>query len=171
FKRYMPLVGESSRPRIERRVDLPQPDGPAIEMNSPCAISRWMPESACVSTSSVKKTLVTPSSRMTGCPLELIASPYCRLSTVDCRLRSSQPHPIERVPRGHVGKDHFVSGLQPVEHLDGVDRALAEAHLDAHGFVAVGLEAEESDRALLGPESRPADVNDVGQVLELDRAV
>ena len=30
------------------------------------ALSRWTPERACVSTSSVKKTLVTPSSLMTG---------------------------------------------------------------------------------------------------------
>ena len=61
-------VGESSRPRSDSSVDLPQPDGPAIDTYSPCAISRWMPESACVSTSSVKKTLVTPSSLMTGWP-------------------------------------------------------------------------------------------------------
>ena len=61
FRMYLPSVGESSRPRIDSSVDLPQPDGPAIAMYSPLLISRWMPASACVSTSSVKKTLVTPS--------------------------------------------------------------------------------------------------------------
>ncbi len=53
FRMYSPSVGESSRPRMESSVDLPQPDGPAIEMYSPFLMSRWMPESACVSTSSV----------------------------------------------------------------------------------------------------------------------
>src|ERR1041385_8297543 len=62
--RYVPSVGESSRPRIERSVDLPQPEGPAIATYSPCLISMWMPERAWVSTSSVRKTLVTPSSLM-----------------------------------------------------------------------------------------------------------
>src|SRR3954447_1157101 len=58
---YFPSVGESSSPRIDRSVDLPQPDGPAIAMYSPLLISRWIPASAWVSTSSAKKTLVTPS--------------------------------------------------------------------------------------------------------------
>ena len=44
FSRYCPSVGESSRPRIDSSVDLPQPDGPAIETYSPLAISRWMPD-------------------------------------------------------------------------------------------------------------------------------
>ena len=39
----MPDDGESSRPRIESSVDLPQPDGPAIATYSPFWISRWMP--------------------------------------------------------------------------------------------------------------------------------
>ena len=50
---YLPSVGESSRPRIDSSVDLPQPDGPAIAMYSPLRISRWIPARACVSTSSV----------------------------------------------------------------------------------------------------------------------
>ena len=36
-----------------RGVGVPQPDGPAMERNSPFLISRWTPLSACVSTSSV----------------------------------------------------------------------------------------------------------------------
>ncbi len=32
---YSPSVGESSKPRIDSSVDLPQPDGPAMEMYSP----------------------------------------------------------------------------------------------------------------------------------------
>ena len=37
---YSPPVGESSSPRIESNVDLPQPEGPAIEMYCPFLISR-----------------------------------------------------------------------------------------------------------------------------------
>ena len=47
-------------------VDLPQPDGPAIDRYSPFFTSKWMPESACVSTSSVTNTLLTLSSRISG---------------------------------------------------------------------------------------------------------
>src|SRR5882724_6068000 len=47
---------------MESRVDLPQPDGPAMATYSPLRMSMWMPERACVSTSSVRNTLVTPSS-------------------------------------------------------------------------------------------------------------
>jgi hypothetical protein len=52
----------SRRPRIERRVDFPQPEGPAMATYSPLLISRWIPERAWVSTSSVRKTFVTLSS-------------------------------------------------------------------------------------------------------------
>src|SRR5882672_7754160 len=64
FRMYEPSVGESRRPRMERRVDLPQPEGPAIETYSPFLMSIWMPDNAWVSTSSVRKTFVTPSSLM-----------------------------------------------------------------------------------------------------------
>ena len=37
---YSPWVGASSRPRIDRSVDLPEPDGPLIETNSPLPTSR-----------------------------------------------------------------------------------------------------------------------------------
>src|SRR3954470_3718016 len=47
---------------MESSVDLPQPDGPAMETYSPLRMSMWMPDRACVSTSSVRKTFVTPSS-------------------------------------------------------------------------------------------------------------
>src|ERR1035438_4650456 len=66
LRRYVPSVGVSSSPRIERSVDFPHPDLPAIATYSPLLISRWMPESACVSTSSVRNTLVTLSSLRRG---------------------------------------------------------------------------------------------------------
>src|SRR5437773_1728328 len=54
----LPSDGVSRSPRIESKVVLPQPDGPAIETYSPVRISRWIPERACVSTSSVRKTFL-----------------------------------------------------------------------------------------------------------------
>jgi len=62
----VPSEGVSRSPRIERRVDLPQPEGPAIATYSPFWISRWMPERAWVSTSSVRKTFLTLSSLRSG---------------------------------------------------------------------------------------------------------
>jgi hypothetical protein len=45
-------------------VDLPQPEGPAMETYSPSRMSRWMSERAWVYTSSVVNTLRMPSSLM-----------------------------------------------------------------------------------------------------------
>src|SRR5262245_34596907 len=77
LSQYPPSEGESRRPRIESRVDLPHPDGPAIETNSPALMSSWMPASACVSTSSVRNILVTPSRRINGCCSSVTALPSC----------------------------------------------------------------------------------------------
>src|SRR5579864_7053674 len=85
----MPSVGESSRPRMDSNVDLPQPEGPAIEMYVPFLISRWISSSACVSTSSVKKTFFTPSILMSVPFASAIASP---LNQVSCS-RNSFPSP------------------------------------------------------------------------------
>src|SRR5262252_6003242 len=63
---YEPFDGESSRPRIDSSVDLPHPDGPEIATYSPRPISTSIFASACVSTSSVTNTLVTPLSWITG---------------------------------------------------------------------------------------------------------
>ena len=60
---------------MESSVDLPQPEGPAMATYSPLLICRWIPDSACVSTSSVKKTFVTPSSLISACPFSAMFSP------------------------------------------------------------------------------------------------
>ena len=51
---------------FKSRLVLPQPEGPAIETYSPLVISRWMPESAWVSTSSVRKTFARASILIRG---------------------------------------------------------------------------------------------------------
>src|SRR5436190_22059274 len=116
FRTYRPSVGESSSPRIERSVDLPQPEGPAIAMYSPLLISRWMPARACVSTSSVKNTFVTPSRWMSDCADVFIMTPWLAF----------QLYSIERIELGHVGENHLVAGLQALEDFNGDHRSAAK---------------------------------------------
>jgi len=47
--RYWPLVGRSRQPSTAIRVDLPEPDEPMMATNSPCAMVRLTPSSACTS--------------------------------------------------------------------------------------------------------------------------
>ena len=51
---------------MDSSVDLPHPEGPSIETNSPLRICRLMPESACVSISSVRYTRETSFSSING---------------------------------------------------------------------------------------------------------
>ena len=69
FSLYTPSEGESSSPKMESNVDFPQPEGPEMATYSPLLISRCTCERACVSTSSVTKTFVTPSIVMSTLPL------------------------------------------------------------------------------------------------------
>src|SRR5207253_9708629 len=170
FSKYWPSVGVSSRPRIDRSVDLPQPDGPAIDTYSPLLIKRWIPESACVSTSSVKKTFVTPSSLISGCPFS--AMPLsCRDERCVSPLSLLQSDPLVRVVRGHVGQNHLIPDLEAREHLDRVHRALPELHLHALGVHAVALNLEQADNALILAEGRATHEDHVVQPFELDRPV
>src|SRR4029077_18709392 len=132
FSRYCPSLGESSRPRIDSRVDLPHPEGPAIETYSPFPISMWTSESAWVSTSSVKKTFVTPSSFRSGCvPFWPMLSSFRDggpRDRTDCP-GSSQPHAIEAVPLRHVGQNHRVADVQSRQHFDAVHGAFSQLDL------------------------------------------
>src|ERR1700724_2529428 len=93
-----------------------------METYSPLAISTSTVASACVSTSSVENTLVTPSSLMTG--------GKSKLSTVGLLLKSN---PIERVPCRHVRQNYLIAHAQPRQHFHGVHRALAKLDLRARG--------------------------------------
>src|SRR5436309_2348975 len=162
FSQYLPSDGVSSRPRIERSVVLPQPEGPAIETYSPFLISRWMPASACVSTSSVMKTLVTPS-RWISEPLPLV--PFIVFSLL------VQANVVVPVPGGGVREDHLLAGGQAAHHLDGIDRAAAELDRHSPGLLAAVRELEHLDRALRLPIGWAADVEHVLEALDLDGAV
>src|SRR5262245_29240605 len=164
FSQYLPSVGESSSPSSDSRVDLPQPEGPAIDTYAPWAISRCTPERACVSTSSVKKTFVTPSSLMTGCPFELMRFP-------PSPKKSLQAHAVVRVPSTHVREDHAIPRFETFDNLHRVHRALAELDLDARRLVAVLVDEEETHEALLLPERGTSHEQRVLEPVELDRAV
>src|SRR4051812_20346227 len=185
LSRYWPSVGESSSPRIDRSVDLPQPDGPAIDTYSALLIWRWMPESACVSTSSVKKTFVTPSSLISACPFSAMlfscrpeacatvasAARRCCSAALDGCPLLLQSNPVVGVVGRHVGQDHLIADLESGQDLDGVHRTLSELDLDALGVHAISFDLEQADDALVLTERRPAHVGDVVEPFELDRAV
>src|SRR5256885_9617222 len=95
---------------MANRVDFPQPDGPEIERYSPFFTSKWMLCSAWVSTSSVTKTLLTASSRISGCePLSIVIYPF-----YESREKLVQLNSVVAVVGGHIGKNHLVADLQPV---------------------------------------------------------
>src|SRR5438132_976381 len=50
-RKYWPDVGRSRQPTMCMKVDLPDPDGPVTERNSPVCTSRFTPRSALTSTS------------------------------------------------------------------------------------------------------------------------
>src|SRR6266852_1123953 len=97
---------------MDSSVDLPQPEGPAIEMYVPFLISRWISSSAWVSTSSVKKTFFTPSILMSVPFASAIASPLDQYSCprnscsitqgfkIVCLIHTAAPPTDRRVWRG-----------------------------------------------------------------------
>src|SRR5688500_14930586 len=87
----------------------------------------------------------------------------------EARLNNRQT--MDAVPLRGVGEDDEVALAQSFENFDGVDRAAAELDGDADGRAAPLLDAEEADARLRATRSGPADVEDVLQTLELDRAV
>src|SRR5258706_1127231 len=168
FRQYLPSLGVSSRPRMESRVVLPQPEGPAMETYSPLRISMWMPESAWVSTSSVMKTLVTPSRLISDSEFVLIRS----LSLVlQPSLVSVQTDLVVAVLRRGVRQDHLVADLQSLDDFHGVDGDAPQLHGDADRPLAVFDHFEHLDLAVGRAVGRPADIEHVVQPLDLDRAV
>src|SRR5205823_3009243 len=59
---YRPPLGESRHPRMCISVDLPEPDGPVIETNSPAPMLQSTPRNACTAFSPESYVLVTFSS-------------------------------------------------------------------------------------------------------------
>ena len=76
-----------------------------------------------------------------------------------------------RILGAGVGEDHLIAGLETADDFDRVDRTAAKFHRRAGRFGRSGDEFENPDGVILLAEGRAADVNDVVETLELDRAV
>ncbi len=83
---------------MDSRVDLPQPDGPDTVTNSPWEMSRCTSARAWVSTSSVMKTFLSPSMRISGWPLSSMMSPFWAHFSL-MRSESSQRDVSDRITR------------------------------------------------------------------------
>src|ERR1035437_2795387 len=79
---------------------------------------------ACVSTSSVTKTLLTASSRSSGCePFSIVIYPFYESRETLVQLNS-----VVTVISRHVGEDHLVTHLESVLDLDGIHGTLPQHH-------------------------------------------
>src|SRR4051794_35920896 len=136
------------------RVDFPQPEGPEIDTYSPFFISMWMPAKAWVSTSSVRNTLVTPSSLIREMSLALIYLSSLRYGTSSDLVQSNS---IVGVLRGHIRQNHRFSNLQSLRNLDKIHRATAQLHLHALRFLAIRIHLKEGHHAVRLTEHRACD--------------
>src|ERR1022692_1822124 len=97
--------------------------------------------SAGVSTSSVTKTLLTASRRISGCePLSIVIYPFYESRETLVQLNS-----VVTVIGRHVGEYHLVSHLEPVLDFDGIHRTLAQHYFHFIRVLAVRLQFEEQD--------------------------
>src|SRR5438876_12419164 len=85
--------------------------------------------------------------------------------------RSIQSNSIVCVPCTSIREDDLISGLKTVQDLNGVHGALAELYRSARRFRGAVDELEHADGVVLLSECRPAHVNDVIQMFELDRSI
>src|SRR5712692_2719875 len=123
-----------------------------------------MLDKACVSSSSVKKTFFTP--------CMVMSVPFAGVMCIaSIQIFLAQPHAVIRIPLGHVRKNDFISGLQPVEDLDGVDRTLTQFDVDAHSFRTIVYKFEQADGAPGLAIYRPTDVEDILEIFDFDGAV
>ena len=137
----VPPVGVSSRPRIDRSVDLPQPDGPAIDTYSPL-LDLHVDAGERVRLDFVGVEHLRHAVQLDQRPFCVAVAVHrasrdrflsCRAATACHRTVQSyfKPHPIERVALRHVGEDHLVALLQAAQDFDRVHRRPPELHLHA----------------------------------------
>src|ERR1700678_209251 len=116
-----------------------------------------MPERACVSISSVTKTLATESSCMSGC----IVFP----------LASVQANTFLGVHGTHVGEDDFIAEFESVEDFDGVDGRATEFYGSAGRGFTVGIDAEEGYSAVRLAYRRATYIKDVVEAFDIHGSV
>ena len=87
------------------------------------------------------------------------------------RLMLIQADALVGIVGGHVGQDDAVAGLEAADDFDRVDGTPSELDRDAGCINLVGVELEDVHSAAFLAEGRPADVNDVVETLEFNRAI
>src|SRR5271167_1868435 len=95
-----------------------------------------MPAKACVSTSSVTNTFVTPSKLIKAFGSFAMKYPFRSLIQTDA---------VEGVLRRHIRQNYLIAHLQPVNHLDGIHRAAPQRYRNALRFFAVRIQLEQGD--------------------------
>src|SRR3984957_15766067 len=126
-----------------------------------------MPASACVSTSSVWKTLVTASML-----IKAVSSIAMSLSpTLPYGCGSVEPDSVVRVLRRHIRQDHLIPYLQPVHHFDVVHRTAPQRDRNALRLFVAGVQLEQRNLRAGLSNHRPAHVHHVGQLLQRDGSI
>src|SRR6266436_900220 len=82
-----------------------------------------------------------------------------------------QTNPVVCVPCTSIREDDLISGLKTIQDLNGIHGALAELNRSARRFRGAVDELEHADGVVLLSECRPAHVNDVVEMFELDCSV
>src|SRR5689334_8455084 len=122
--------------------------------------------SACVSTSSVTKTLLTFSSRRSGWELSIFIYPFYVSGVLLVQLNS-----VVGVIGGHIRENHYIAYFETVLDLDRIDRSAAQGHLHLVCVFPVRFQLEKLYRAVLLTEHRALHEDHVVQTLQLDGSV
>src|SRR5271166_68339 len=134
-----PWLGPA-RPASSRRiVDLPQPDGPSSDRNSPRLISRSTPLNASVPLANV---LFTPPRRTSGGSGRSTTSVALRIAIdIVIRLYPGAPRPLASAPITHAPDHIFAPSLRPqiepdplVDELQRIGLLVVEPRLDDARF-------------------------------------
>src|SRR4051794_37215086 len=141
---------------MARRVDFPQPDGPEIDTYSPRRSSRCIPANACVSTSSVTNTLVTPS---------ICSNASCAFILPVLLLEAD---PVVPIHRRHIGEEDLISHFQSFNHFYRCDGCPSKLDRDPNGFLSVEFELEKRNSRVRLAQNRPCDMEHVIQAFNLD---
>src|SRR5579871_2632352 len=128
-----------------------------------------MPARACVSTSSVTNTFVTPSklikafgSFAMNCSLSLYA-PYTH--------RLVQTDAVISILCRHIRQYYLIAHLQAGDHFNRIHRTDAQRHRDAGRFFSIRIQLEQGDLGAGLADYRPAYVDYIRQTLDGNRAV
>src|SRR4051794_39606373 len=136
-----PSVAVSKPPTMRSSVDLPQPEGPIRQMNSPFSIRSEASDSAVMASVPKAKRLVTCLTSRMGSMVPARAGSAAERSSM-LRAPAQQPAPkhlhqlvgdkAEQTDRHHAGDDDLGAGELPRLHDDGAEPGLHAGHLAHH---------------------------------------